>query len=1417
MFRKVCPVATKQKRARAAVTSAGFTLAWLLANSVSAATPRDPAVIAGSARIDGLGSSNVVITQTTRKAIIDWRSFSVASGDRVEFVQPDFGSIALNRVTGNEASQINGSLTGNGQVWLLNPNGVLVGRGGRVQAAGLVLTTHALSNSDFMDGRLRFSASGATGGVANLGAIMSDGGYAVLAGNQVTNAGLVQAQLGKVVLGAGEGFALDVVGDKLLSFAITDAVPVVAAGPGLATNVGTVSAKGGSVILTARAAGNVISNVINTSGLIDASAVHNEGGTIVLDGGNSGFVAAGGALDVSGKGAGQAGGTIAILGAAVGVMPGALLDAIGLAGGGTINVGGGWQGATINGHASAVFAEVHETAMLNASALASGNGGEITLWTDVADPLSSTGAHGTFLADGGVNGGNGGRIETSGHYLDTTGVRGSAGAALGKSGIWLFDPYNVEIVAAGTVGTSPNIINPDFSMGLTGWTVVGSGGSAQAVTSAVATNGGALASPIAVGGTFLLATGGTVNSGNGVSQSFTASAGQSFELQAIFLGKETSSEIYDDNGVVSLKLPDNTTSTLYFQNISGSKGNAIWQSQFITLNQTGTYTLSATSANIGDSANSSQLGFLVVPSAKSTNGTFVSSSFGKSWEPSGPTSRIDVSQVTSLLDAGTNVQITTGKISEGSEAGNITVSAEISKTAGSSATLRLDAINGIFVNQAINSSSGVLDVELNAGSGGIALNAPVNTNGGTLTLNSTGTTTQTSALTSAKLSLQGVGGTHSLNNADNSFATLTGNTGSVNITNANATAVNALSTAGQFNLTTPGEITIEGSNSFGQSSTLATPGGITLAAGSSTASGGTLALQAGTSFINQAGSVAITTSGSGNWLIYSQDPNLDTFGDLASGSLAVWNQTPNSLSPAAAGPGNKYIFELSPTLTLTAGSAEKTYGDELLDTNLPFLVSGLINAASFGNVFLQDSVSGDPDLTTSGNVATANVGEYAINADLGGLVYSAGYGLKFVNGTLTVNPRELMLSAVTTTKVYDGSTSSPALPSALGLVNGNTVSNLTQSFLSSNAGSQTLSVDSGYIVNDGFGGRNYVASTKDAIGTISPLALTASLTGTVSRTYDATTAARLTAANYDLAGVLGKDVVALNDPVGGTFDTRNAGTGKTVSVTGLALTGAQSGNYTVNTAASAAIGTISPLALTASLTGTVSRTYDATTAATLAASNYVLDGFVNGESATVTKTVGQYANSDTGSGIIVSVELTAGDFSPAVSTELQNYILPLGTVSGPIGTISPQAPVSTISRALVASSAPLTEAAPTETPDASPASTVDSASEADAGQGSAAPEVSGGPSVEGSPASALPPSPIPDSAPPTPPDTADSGDPVLALASAPSEKPTRQGIGLTNASLSVIGGMLSMERSSPTSSGQLPGVDMEFSGSGRAF
>ncbi|WP_242098433.1 YDG domain-containing protein, partial [Sphingomonas sp. CROZ-RG-20F-R02-07] len=1207
-----------------------FALIHLLATTPAAAQSiAGPQVSAGAASVAGVGTTNVVVTQTTDKAVIDWRAFSVDNGTSVAFRQPGAGSIALNRITGSGQTRIDGSLVANGQVWLLNPNGVLIGAGGQVNAAGFLASTHAMSNADFLGGNYTLTGDGSAAGVTNLGAIVAaDGGYAVLAGNHVANAGLVQARLGTVALGAGKTMVLDVVGDKLLSFAVTAPLSVVATGGALVDNAGTLSAKGGQVLMTARAAAGVVSGVVNTTGLIDATAVSRQGGTIVLDGGDTGLVYAAGTLDASGKGAGQTGGSIGVFGDTVVAGAGATLDASGYAGGGTIAVGGGWQGASVGGHASAVRAGLAASATLDASALSTGDGGTVTVWSDVTNATSQTLAYGTILARGGAGGGNGGRIETSGHYLDTTGVRGSAAAPFGAAGLWLFDPYDVEIVAAGT-GNAPAIVNPGFESGLTGWTALPNSTTATQVVvsatgdSATGNSGATFTSQVSSGGHFALASGGTASVANGIQQTFVGAAGQYFDLYALFLGKDYTP--YNDSGTVQLVQPNGQVLTLYSQAISNGNNylTVPWQQQRVTLAQNGTYTIKAYSTNIGDAGSPSQLGFeLATGSGGSSNGAFATTSGGQTWTPTATASKVDVSQITGFLNAGTNVQITTGTANQGSEAGNITVNAMIAKTAGAAATLRLDAANAIVVNQTIGSTSNALNLVLNAGAGGIALNAGVGTNGGSLALSTTGAATQTAALTAGALTLNGTGGSYTLTNAANVFQTLGGNTGTIAIANAAAAttlaaltttgtlaittagtvtqtsaltaptlslsggsytltnAANAVGTltgtaaaatlidgaavtvtgfasTGAFALTGGGAVTLAGNDGFGADASVSSPGAITLASGARLTSAGTLALRAGTNFTNQAGASAIATTGSGRWLIYSQAPSGDQFGGLASGNAALLGRAAGATVTEA---GNRYVFAVTPTITVTPAGTHKTYGDTLTAAGVPYAATGLIDASAYGNVFTQDVLSGAPGVDPSygGLAATAYAGTYQLHATQGSLSAPQGYGFAFGAATLTVDPRTLVLAAVTDSRVYDGSTASAATPIVTGLVNGDTVSGAAQSFDSRNAGTRTLSVGA-VTVNDGANGYNYTITRQTAGGSITAKALTASLTGGVAKTYDGTTAATLAGGNYTLAGTVTGDAVALNAPTSGSFDTKNVGTAKTVSVGNLALSGSDAG------------------------------------------------------------------------------------------------------------------------------------------------------------------------------------------------------------------------------------------------------------------
>ncbi len=187
-----------------------------------------------------------------------------------------------------------------------------------------------------------------------------------------------------------------------------------------------------------------------------------------------------------------------------------------------------------------------------------------------------------------------------------------------------------------------------------------------------------------------------------------------------------------------------------------------------------------------------------------------------------------------------------------------------------------------------------------------------------------------------------------------------------------------------------------------------------------------------------------------------------------------------------------------------------------------------------------------------------------------------------------------------------------------------------------------------------------------AIGTITVATLTASLTGTVQKTYDGNTAAALTSDNYQLDGVVSEDNVSLNNPASGLYDTKNAGTEKTVFVSGLALQGADKNNYVLaSTNISGAVGEIDAATLTASLTGTVQKTYDGNTAATLTSGNYQLDGVVSEDNVSLNSPAsGLYDNKNAGTEKTVFVSGLA-----LQGADKNNYILASTNISGAVGEI----------------------------------------------------------------------------------------------------------------------------------------------------
>ena len=294
--------ATRATRATRAANALAV-LAAVCASPLALAGPQGGQVTLGGGSIAQSGATTT-ITQTTQNLAVDWQSFSVGAGETVRFVQPDAQSVALNRVLGADPSTILGQLSANGQVFLLNPNGILFGSTAQVDVGGLVASTLSLSNEDFAAGRIQLQGTGNTAGVTNAGRITAtEGGYVVLAAPQVQNTGEITTRLGTTVLAAGEHVTLQLQRGSLLGYRIERG-----AFKALVEQAGRISADGGAVLIEAKALDALSSAVVNHSGITQARTVQAQGGRIVLLGDMAvGHTNVAGTLDASAPEGGDGG------------------------------------------------------------------------------------------------------------------------------------------------------------------------------------------------------------------------------------------------------------------------------------------------------------------------------------------------------------------------------------------------------------------------------------------------------------------------------------------------------------------------------------------------------------------------------------------------------------------------------------------------------------------------------------------------------------------------------------------------------------------------------------------------------------------------------------------------------------------------------------------------------------------------------------------------------------------------------------------------------------------------------------------------------------------------------------------------------------------------------------------------------
>ena len=276
--------------------------ALTLSASIAQAGPTGGQVTGGSGTITQYGSTTT-IQQSSQNLALNWQSFNIAPQETVDFVQPNASAIAVNRILGTNGSVVLGHLNANGQVYLINPNGVLFGKGAEVNVGGLVASTLDVNDSTLGLASKTFSGTG-PGSVVNDGTLnAAAGGSIALLGNHVSNNGVISAQLGTVALGAGSAATLTFHGSNLVSMQIDQSVL-----NSIASNGGLIRADGGQVLMTAGAQKALLASVVNNTGVIEARTLENREGTITLLGGaTAGTVNVSGTLDASAPGDGNGG------------------------------------------------------------------------------------------------------------------------------------------------------------------------------------------------------------------------------------------------------------------------------------------------------------------------------------------------------------------------------------------------------------------------------------------------------------------------------------------------------------------------------------------------------------------------------------------------------------------------------------------------------------------------------------------------------------------------------------------------------------------------------------------------------------------------------------------------------------------------------------------------------------------------------------------------------------------------------------------------------------------------------------------------------------------------------------------------------------------------------------------------------
>ena len=1155
----------------------------------AAALPQGGVVTSGSANVTAT-PGNMTIVQGSQSAVLNWQSFGIGAGESVQFVQPGAGAVALNRVVGSDPSAILGKLSANGKVFLVNPNGILFGQGASVNVGGLVASTLGISDSDFMDGRYRFSGS-STQAVSNLGAINAPGGYVALLGAHVSNDGVIAARMGSVALAGGQAVTLDIAGDGLLNVTVNQG-----AVNALVRNGGLIQADGGQVLMTAQAAGKLLNTVVNNTGVIRAQTLVNHNGSIKLLGDmHTGTVNAGGTLDASAP-AGGNGGFIETSAANVGMDTGLRITtaaANGATGKWLIDPTDFTVAPTGGSQTGAFYTDKLKTTDIEIATAATGTGqGNI----HINDTISWSANKLTLTAHNDIN------INAP--------LRGSGSASLllqyGQANVASGNGAKYNVHAAIDLPAGEKFSTRLGNNGaLTNYTVINSLGAAGSTSGTDLQGlGGALNGNYVLGANIDASA--TVSWNGGIGFEPIGSYSTAFSGQFDGLGHVISGMVIDRPGVSHNGLFGATASSAVVRNV-GLEGGLVR----------------------GDN----------------TSGALVGLNLGV---VEGSYSTVNVtggSQVGGLVGLN-GFSGVAGVVRNSYASGNVSGNGIIGGLAGSnSGTLTNNYATGAVIGG--HTSGGLVGASNGTASGNFW-----NTTTSGMASSATGT-----GLTTAQMKLMANYGGASWDLAS---------TWIVYDSYTNP-LLRAFMTPLQVTFTSNASKTYDGTNHWtAPSMTLSNPnavleGSLNYGAAGSAVNAGTYAITAGGLYSGQRGyaissnaatltidrkvltltgataanrsydgSTAVAISGGAlSGLVGTQTLGLSGLsGQLADKNVGTGKAvTVNGATLSDGGNGGRASnYTLDNLSGLTANVSKATIStvsnilvdSKVYDANTKASVSNA--GATFGGMISGDALTVSAASATfndknAGSGKSVNASGLALGgSDAGNYNLTATAG----SGTGTITPKALTITGMSAvSKVYDGNTKATLSGGAVsGLVGGETigVTNLMGSFDTKDAGSaKTVTATGSTLINGGNGGlaANYTISNPTALtANITPKALTVSGMTAGTRSYDGTAGAILSGGS--LAGLISGEMLVLAGGTG-TFADKNVGNAKTVTVSGVSLGNGANGlasNYTLSNPSNVT-GSITPKALTITGMSAVSKVYDGNTKASVTGGS--IDGLVGAE------------------------------------------------------------------------------------------------------------------------------------------------------------------------------------------------------------